>query len=343
MTETSVHGEPVALPSRPFGRQARSVAGYAAGMALLVLTPAFVFLPALLVHCGLRNGRRAAWSALAIAAVLFVPYFVQLPASSPDARPMIMLLATVLFGLAVPSLLVLPMIERAEAFGRVLAAALVASTGGMALTELGVRALAGFSPYAERLAQWNTMTAQLVGMYQKAGTGFDVIHAMQRMMAAGAVVLPASSLMTMATAFVLSLAMLVRLRIWRERAAVRGDAPEALRAYLFRNLSLPEWLLFAFVLGGLTPIATGAVQQVAANVLAIVAFLYLLQGLAIVRSMLASAGASLGSVLFAFLMIGFLMVAMIAPLPLSITGLFDSFFDFRHFKRKDDSHESHTD
>jgi hypothetical protein len=137
--------------------------------------------------------------------------------------------------------------------------------------------------------------------------------------------------------------MIVRLRVWRERAEVRGDSPELLRAYLFRNLSLPEWLLFAFVLGGLTPIATGVAQQVAANVLAIVVFLYLLQGLAIIRSMLASAGASLGSVLFAFLLIGFLTVAMIAPLPLSITGLFDSFFDFRHFKRKDDSHESHTD
>jgi hypothetical protein len=343
MTETSVHGEPAALPSRPFGRQARSVAGYAVVAALLALTPAFVFVPAVLLHCGIRNGRRAAWLTVALAGVLFVPYFAQLPVTSPDGRTMIMLLTGLLLGLAVPSLLVLPMVQRAEPFGRVLLAALVASLGGFALTEIGVHALAGFSPYQEQVAQWKVMTAQFAGMYQKAGMPFDVTTKMQRWMTFGTIVLPASILIHAALAFVLSLTMLVRLRAWREHAEARADAPETFRTYLFRNLSLPDWLLFAFVLGGLTPLLTGMAQKVAANVLTVVAFLYLLQGLAILRSMLAAAGAGFFSMVFAFLTLSILMVTGIALLPLSITGLFDSFFDFRHFKRKDDSHESHTD
>ncbi|HWS70511.1 MAG TPA: DUF2232 domain-containing protein [Thermoanaerobaculia bacterium] len=302
-----------------------------------------MFVPAILLSCGLRNGRRAAWLTLALAGAMFVPYFALLPASSPDARPMIVLLTGLLLGLAVPALLVLPMVERAEPFGRVLLAALVAGMGGFALTELGVHALAGFSPYQDQLAQWKLMTSQFVGMYQKAGMPFDVTTKMQRWMTFGTIVLPASILIHASLAFVLSLTMLVRLRAWRERAEARGDAPETFTTYRFRNLSLPDWLLFAFVLGGLTPLLTGMAQKVAANVLTVVAFLYLLQGLAIIRSMLAAAGAGFFSMVFAFLTLSILMVTGIALLPLSITGLFDSFFDFRHFKRKDDSHESHTD
>lgn len=319
------------------------MAGYAAVTALLVLTPAFVFIPAVLLHCGLRNGRRAAWVTVVAAGLLFAAYFAQLPPASPDARPMVMLLTGLFLGLAVPSLMVLPMVARAEAFGRVLLAALVASMAGFALTELGVQTLAGFSPYQEQLAQWKLLTAQLVGVYQKAGMPFDVTSKMQRWMTLGTMVLPASVLIHAVIAFVLSLTMLVRLRAWREHSEARGDAPESVRTYLFRNLSLADWLLFAFVVGGLTPLLKGTLQMFAANVLTVVAFLYLLQGLAIIRSMLAAAGAGFFSMVFAFLTLGILTVTGIALLPLSITGLFDSFFDFRHFKRKDDSHESHTD
>ena len=38
-----------------------------------------------------------------------------------------------------------------------------------------------------------------------------------------------------------------------------------------------------------------------------------------------------------------LTVTGVAPLLLSIAGLFDSFFDFRKFNRKDHSDESHSD
>jgi hypothetical protein len=84
-------------------------------------------------------------------------------------------------------------------------------------------------------------------------------------------------------------------------------------------------------------------QRIGANILAVVTFLYLLQGLAIVRSLLAAAGAGFVGVTFAYLMLGLLTLTGIGPLLLSIAGLFDSFFDFRKFKRKDHSDESHLD
>ena len=71
------------------------------------------------------------------------------------------------------------------------------------------------------------------------------------------------------------------------------------------------------------------------------AFLYLLQGLAIFRALLVAVGAGFGGVMFGYLLLGLLTITGIAPFLLSIAGLFDSFFDFRHFRRKDHSDESH--
>ena len=56
-----------------------------------------------------------------------------------------------------------------------------------------------------------------------------------------------------------------------------------------------------------------------------------------------AAGDEFAGVTFAYLMLGLLTLTGIGPLLLSIAGLFDSFFDFRKFKRKDHSDESHLD
>ena len=87
---------------------------------------------------------------------------------------------------------------------------------------------------------------------------------------------------------------------------------------------------------------SGMSQQIGANVLAMVLFLYFLQGLAIFRSFVASTGVGAIGSLFAWMLLGLLMITGIAPLLLCIAGLFDSFFDFRHFNRKDHSDESHS-
>jgi hypothetical protein len=54
MTETLQHDEPVAMPVRSFGKQARSMAGYVLMTALMFVSPLFVFIPASLLHCGIR-------------------------------------------------------------------------------------------------------------------------------------------------------------------------------------------------------------------------------------------------------------------------------------------------
>jgi len=50
-----------------------------------------------------------------------------------------------------------------------------------------------------------------------------------------------------------------------------------------------------------------------------------------------------GAVRDAKSILGVLTLTGIGPLLLSIAGLFDSFFDFRKFNRKDHSDESHSD
>jgi uncharacterized protein YybS (DUF2232 family) len=112
-------------------------------------------------------------------------------------------------------------------------------------------------------------------------------------------------------------------------------------AYTFRGLVLPEWMLLVFVAAGLSPLATGMLRHIGLNVIAVIGILYLLQGLAIVRWFIAAVGVSF---LGAFVVYGILLLLTpISELLLSIAGLFDSFFDYRHFNRKDSTHEGHSD
>ena len=346
MTETSLHHEPVPLPGRSAGQMVRGVAGYAMLMALMFITPLFVFVPAALFHCGIRNGKRVAWSALVLGAALAGLLAIQTAhvpgTTAADALMGYSYLIALVLGIAVPAMIVLPLVARGEAFGRVLMISVVLSMAGLAATELTMRATTGFSPYAEQQVKARQTSAQFITVYEKAGMPSDAIQVLKRWTDVGASCLPAFFLIDVIVVFVLSLVMFGRLRAWRQFVTTREAAPPA-GIYLFRNLSLPEWLLFAFVVGGLAPLASGLLQKVAANVLAVVTFLYLLQGLAIFRSLLAAVGAGFAGVMFGYLLLAFLTITGIAPLLLSVAGLFDSFFDFRHFKRKDHPDESHPD
>lgn len=342
---SSLQQDPVTIPARPLGPMVRSVAGYGLLLALMFVSPLFVFVPAAIFHCGIRNRRGAAIGALAIGTALAGLVALQTghgPTARADAVMGCSYLAALVLAVAIPALLVLPMVERSEAFGRVLITAILAGLVGLAATEFGTQLITGLSPYREQVVRAHQTAAQFVTTYQKAGMPSDAVGTLRRWMDVGISCLPAFFLIDVALVFVLSLVMFGRLKAWRQFATTRepqGAAPTA--AYLFRNLSLPDWLLFAFVVGGLTPLATGLLQKVAANVLAIVVFLYLLQGLAIFRSLLVAVGAGFVGVMFGYLVLAFLTITGIAPLLLSIAGLFDSFFDFRHFRRKDHSDESH--
>jgi uncharacterized protein YybS (DUF2232 family) len=347
MSETSLqHDEPVAIPARSFGKQVRSMAGYTIVTALMFVSPLFVFIPASLFHCGIRNGRRAAWLLLVLSAVLaaLIIYPAATAAPATEGSTSYGYLLGLFLAIAVPALAVLPMVERGEKFGRVLMYALVLSIVGLAVTELTMRSASGFSPYAAQVTETHDTAAKLVATYQKAGFPPDAISFLRKWMDVGVYCLPAFLLVDVTIVFVFSLVMLGRLRAWRE-VALRRTAPPAAPAaapYRFRNLSLPEWLLFAFVIGGLSPLASGMTQQIGANVLAIVSFLYFLQGLAIFRSFVAATGVGAMGSLFAWTLLIVLTLTGISPLLLCIAGLFDSFFDFRHFNRKDHSDESHS-
>lgn len=342
---SSLQQDPVTIPVRPFGPVVRSVAGYGLLLALMFISPLFVFVPAAIFHCGIRNRRWATVGAMAIGTTLAGLLALQTgrgPAAGTDALMGYSYLAALVLAVAIPALLVLPMVERSEAFGRVLVTALLASLVGLAVTELGTQLITGISPYSEQVVRAHQTAAKFVTTYKEAGMPSDAVGTLGRWMDVGISCLPGFFLIDVALVFVLSLVMFGRVKAWRQFVTTREAAGAATTTpYLFRNLSLPEWLLFAFVIGGMTPLATGILQKVAANVLAIVVFLYLLQGLAIFRSLLVAVGAGFMGVMFGYLVLAFLTITGIAPLLLSIAGLFDSFFDFRHFRRKDHSDESH--
>ena len=235
------------------------------------------------------------------------------------------------------------LVERTESFGRILLAAILLSCVGFAATEISMRAVAGFSPFAQQVGEARADATKLIAALQTAGLPSDFIAAMRKWSEIRVFCLPAFMLITVAIVFVLSLVLFGRMQSWRALVERRQAAAAGSSPYLFRNLSLPEWLLFAFVIGGLSPLASGMAQRIGANVLAVVSFLYLLQGLAIFRSFLAAAGAGFTSIFLAYVFLGVLTITGISPMVLSIAGLFDSFFDFRKFNRKDHSDESHFD
>ena len=342
MIESSLQqNETVSLPPvRPGGRLARSVAGYGVATALMMVSPLLVFVPAAFFHCALRNGRRAVLASGAIAVALIGLYFTQAASVSTAAEARHMAYASYAFlvlSVAVPSIAAVPLVQRFEKFGHVVVFSVAGGAIGLGIVELTMRTAAGFSPYALQMMKMQQNAASIIEMYRTANAGPDFIRTAQKLLQYGLAVLPAGILMDLCLMFVLSLMMYGRLRSWKSGAG-------ASREYLFRNFALPEWLLFAFVFGGLTPIASGMLQRVAANVLAVVIFLYLMQGLSIVRFLLLRAGAGVFGNVLAFSILAMLCIAGVGLLGIVMAGLFDPFFDFRHLKkRKDDLHEGHTD
>ena len=331
--------EPLAPPIRPVGKRLLSTAAYALlAMAILFVQPIAVFLPAALLHCGIRNGRRAAWAVFFIMAAVAALFAVAM--ANTSEIPTRLLVLTV----ALPATLALPLVERGEGFGRVLVFALLLAFGGLLATEVITQLTIRFSPFASQVAAATApvTTANVNAFY--AGFGLKVDEAqMRKLMASVIYVLPGLLAIAAAFNFLLSQLLFGRLPAWRQYAERRGLSPAT---YLFRNFALPDWLLFAFVLGGLSPIASGTMQRIGANILLVTAFLYVLQGLAVFRTVVAA-----GSGAFALFAWGTLIILTIVPLTgpwrlppllLGMAGLFDSFFDFRHLNRKDHSDESHS-
>ncbi len=340
------HGEPmpIEIPVRPRSSVVRSVAAYGVATALMLVSPLLVFAPASLFHCAMRNGRFAAWTAAIIATGLSGLYFVQVANASTGAQVKLVYSSFIGIALsvAVPSMLAIPLVENRRRFGVVLTFALVCSAVGLAATELIMRAVS-FSPYAVQLTDATNLANRMADSNRALAAQSSMGRTALWLLTHSPQVLPAMILLDIALVFVLSLMMFGRLSAWRAFAETRVADSETRRTYLFRSLQLPEWLLFLFVIGGLTPLLTGIPQRIAANVLAIMISLYLLQGLAIFRAILVRAQAGYVGGTLAFFLLAMLCLTGIGLVLLAGAGLFDPFFDFRKLNRKDDSHESHTD
>jgi hypothetical protein len=339
MIESSLHTEPVALPDGPTGKSARALVIYAVILAVISVTPFAVLLPVVLLRAGSRLGRRWAWLAAAIG-LGFAGLYVAFTVSTGSApRSEYAYFAAMLLALALPAMLVLPMVQRREPFGRVLLIALVVAVTGLLATEAASRALLSFSPYAEQLEGARRSAAAFADTYAKMGVPQAVS---KKWMDLAVYCTPGFLVIDLAVFYLLSLIIYGKLHGWRDLDPENDgrDSP-----YFFRHLAFPDWLLFAFIAGGLSPLMKGVAQHIGANILAVVIFLYLVQGLSIFRALLVRFGAGLAASAAAWMGLGFLTVAGgIAPMLLSIAGLFDSFFDFRNItKRKDDSDESDFD
>ena len=350
MTETSIHPEPLAPPIRPAGKRVLSTAAYAMlAAATLLVQPIAVFLPAALLHCGVRNGRRAVWAVFLFMTVLAALFAFSLAGTTEIPRPLandvIASYLLLVLTIALPATLATPLVERGEGIGRVLVFALLAASGGLLATEVIAQLTIGFSPYASEMAAATApaTSARVNAFYTGMGIKVDMAE-MRKLVETVIPLLPGFLAIALAINFLINQLLFGRLPIWRQHAERHGLSPAA---YLFRNFALPEWLLFAFVLGGMTPLASGTLQRIGANILLVTAFLYVLQGLAVFRTVVAAAGGAFA--LFAWAMLIMLTIVPVAgpwrlpPLLLGIAGLFDSFFDFRHLNRKDHSDESHSD
>jgi hypothetical protein len=311
----------------------------------MMISPLLVFVPAALFHCANKNGRRAAWAAFVVASLLAGLLVLQGTMAKPDAAHMTYAwFAAVVLSIALPAVLALPLVEKRQSFGKVVTFALAGGAIGLGVTEIVMRAVANFSPHALQVEKFHQEKGAAIQIYRTANLGPEAISAAEQVASWITAIIPALLLTQFAVVFVLSLMMFGRISAWRTFTSAGPDAAKSeARPYLFRNFALPEWLLFGFVFGGLTPLTSGTLQKIAANVLALIVFLFLLQGLAIFRAMIASSGVGILGATFAIFVLVMLSLTLIGLLVLVVAGLFDPFFDFRKLKRKDDSHESHTD
>jgi hypothetical protein len=324
--------EPVTTTGQmPAGRVARSIGLHAIAAAFMyVLLPFLV--PAALMNAGLKNGRKGVWGALAGAALILL--VITAAASTPSVFPSQFAgIVRLVLEIGVPVAIILPLVRRSAPFGTVALVAIAVSIVGFFATEIMMRDLFAYSPYESvvkifrEVADWS--------LAQSAGKQPAEQARMMKSMADAVAnsFMPSMLLMLSVSTFIISLIVVPRL------ASGRGTGT----TYLFRNLAFPDMLLVVFVLSGLAPFADGIIRVIGLNVLFVVCFLYVIQGLAVFRALLLRMGLPLFGTAVAFAVLGLLTPYGIAPFALFLAGLFDPFFDFRNFNRKDENDESDFD
>lgn len=318
----------VSAPGR--GRVALGVAVHALLVALVVFPPLYLLVPSVLLSAGFRYGRQAARIVLVVAVTVML--LGALGGGREASLAGFTAAGLLVFQMGAPALLLLQLVERRIPSGTALLATFGMASLGVVIVEAIMRLAWGYSPYAglvseagsifdQAISMNSQLPAESLGMLRKAG---DVIIAS---------FLPAVIMANTALMFLASVVMVPRLR--------RGDAEAG--HYRLRNLSLPDWLLAAFIVSGLSPFAEGDLRTAGLNVLALVALLYWVQGLAVVRMLMSRSSIGFLASTPAFVLLGLVAFNLVGIAILFLTGLFDSFFDFRNLKRKEDPDESDLD
>jgi hypothetical protein len=331
MVETNTGSEPVGVGDGGRSRTGLGIALHSLLVVLAVVPPFQLLVPAILLSAGIRYGSRAASITLAIAvAVVFLGAG---GAEAPDARlSAISAAGPLLFQMGIPAMALLRLSELRVDGGRALIGSLGIAIIGMMIVETGLSAAFGYSPYRALSVEARALFDQVIAM--NSSLPAESRRMMEQM--GNAIVgtfLPAVIVCNTALMLAVSMVFVPRFK--------RGD--EAAEAFRLRNLKLPDFLIVGFVVSGLSPFATGAIRDVGLNVLAVVILLYWLQGLAVVRMMLTRSAFRFFRSVPAFLLLAVLAFNWLGIAALALTGLFDSFFDFRKKKRKEDSDESDLD
>lgn len=333
MIETRAGVEPVPVVApRPRGTTLRSVTLHALAAALMYRTPLLVFVPAAFISSGLRSGWRGIWSAILISAAIVAGASLLISPFSADDLSAVL---DLVFQMGIPSVAVLLMLRRGVSFGQVVLIAVGIAALGFLLEEVLLQQLFEYSRYDSLANNMRTNWEKQMAAQSSLGIRTEGLELMRRIMhALTGPFMPSLLVAASVLTFIMSLVMIPRLPAGR----ATGDR------YLFRNLRWPVATLFGFIAGGAVPLlAAGPLRLVVQNVLAITILLYLIQGLAIFRTLVWRMGIGLLGTLFAYVLLGLLALWGVAPFILFLAGLFDPFFDFRNLQRKGESDESHSD
>jgi len=302
----------------------------------MYFSPLQLFVPAAFIHSGLRNGRSGAWAAVGGATFILSMATLAYGSVTPIALAVnVAALLRFLLEVGLPAALAMVLIRREASFGVVLTASIAASVAGFGLTELAMREIFNYSPYQAIVGNFRSASGDALAAYrQREFFPEDAVLFLSGFFErVAASFMPVLMVIVAGLMFTLSLVMIPRLPAGRATGST----------YLLRSLVLPEGLLFLFVASGLASLAPGTLRVIGLNVLGAVVFLYLLQGLAIFRSLLVRFGFGPLGVLTAYVTLAILTIYGVALFALFLAGLFDPFFDFRKLKRKEDSDESDTD
>lgn len=338
MIESRTGIGPLVMAEPQLGKAWKSVVFHALAALFLFLSGGFVvtaplalFVPATFFSVGLRYGTRAAAGSVVVFLAMFGVLTGLLSGGAATSRELSVLF-TILLAIAVPSIVSARLIRAAQPAGVVLCGGLASSAGSFALVELFSRLFVSVSPLGALVESFRQAGKVTIDIYRQTGVQASALEGMSRVSELVARdFLPLLFAVFVILSLALSIAAIPRIPAGR----ATGER------YLFRLFSLPDWALFLFVAGGISPLLGGAWKVAGLNLLGVVIVLYALQGMAILRYVMMRNGVGpFGTTLI------FVLASILAPYAATVfflAGLFDPFFDFRKLNRKDETNESDLD